>query len=95
MTRLVVSPRARQDLDRIFADIATVAPNAAARTVGAIEAKLRMLREQPFAGRTRPDVAPGLRHWPVPPYIVLYRVDAEEVRIVRVLHGRRSLPDLL
>jgi len=41
-----------------------------------------------------PEVAPGLRRRAVGPYVVFYRV-AEEVEIVRVLHGARDAGTVL
>jgi toxin ParE1/3/4 len=37
----------------------------------------------------------GLRSFPVGGYVVLYRVQGADVRILRVLHGRRDLDALL
>ena len=36
----------------------------------------------------RDDIRPGLRHLVAGRYLILYRVDAAVVRILRVLHGR-------
>jgi plasmid stabilization system protein ParE len=36
--------------------------------------------------------APGLRNFPVGEYMILYRIEAEDVLILRVLRGSRDLP---
>ncbi len=42
-------------------------------------------------GRSRDELAAGIRSFPTGNYIVLYRVVGENVEIVRVLHGRRDI----
>ncbi len=54
-----------------------------------------MLAHYPAAGPAREDIAPSVRYFPVPPYLVLYRIVADEhVDIVRVVDGRRDLSSL-
>ena len=51
---------------------------------------LRTLTSNPFIGREREDLAPGLRSHPLDSYTVFYSVTDDEVRLWRVLHGSRS-----
>ena len=46
-------------------------------------------------GRARDeDLRPGMRSFPVGEYIILYRVQNEDVIILRVVRGNRDLPAL-
>lgn len=45
-------------------------------------------------GRSREELAPGLRSFPVARYVVFYRTGHRGIEIARVLHGARDL-DLL
>ena len=91
--KVTISPHAESDLDRILEGLKTVNPYAADRLYKRFRKSLDLLGEQPLAGRLRPDIAPAVRHVLVDPYVILYRVDDAEVLVVRVLHGRRNLPD--
>jgi plasmid stabilization system protein ParE len=41
------------------------------------------------------DLRPGLRSFPVDTYIILYRIEGEEVLILHVLDGRRDIAALV
>jgi toxin ParE1/3/4 len=45
----------------------------------------------PEMGRLRPEIAPNLRSTLVWPYVIFYRVESDNVQIIRILHGRRDL----
>jgi toxin ParE1/3/4 len=51
------------------------------------ERTLRMLSEQPMAGRKRPELAPDLRSFPVGSYILFYLPVPNGIDLVRVLSG--------
>lgn len=57
----------------------------------AIEHRWQQLARHPYSGFSREDIAPDLRHLVIRQYLILYRVGAETIEIVRVLHGRRKL----
>lgn len=48
----------------------------------------------PEAFPERPDLAPGLRSAPFAKYLILYRIYDNAVRIERILHGSRNLPEV-
>jgi toxin ParE1/3/4 len=50
-----------------------------------------MLAEQPGLGSRRDYIREGMRLWTMGVYLILYRIQAEGVEIVRVVHGRRDL----
>ena len=50
----------------------------------------------PEAGRRRDhDLRPGVRTFPVGEYLIAYRVEAKNVRILRVVRGSRDIEALL
>jgi toxin ParE1/3/4 len=85
---------AEADLDSIWLWIAQNNVGAAERMIARLEAAEDRLGEFPEIGQARPDVGPGIRHWPVSVYLIFYRIDPDAVTIVRVLHGARDLPTL-
>jgi addiction module RelE/StbE family toxin len=88
---LVWRGSALDDLRQITSYIAERNVAAADRLQAAIEASAERLMERPFmyrAGRT-----PGTREAVVRPnYIIVYRVTAETVEIVNLVHARQRYP---
>ena len=91
MPRIVRSPRARDDLIEIWSHIAADNPPAADRMLDTIDAKLRLLAATPRLGPARPDIAEGLRLFPIRRYVVLYRELPDGIEVVRIAHGMRRL----
>ena len=52
---------------------------------------MTLLAERPKVGRERPEIANGLRSFPMWPYVIFYRPLAEGCRIMRVVHGHQDL----
>ena len=48
------------------------------------------LRANPELGRARDDLPPGVRSLVVRQHIVFYRLEADTIRVLRVLHGRMN-----
>ena len=89
---IVIAPLAKRDLEDIAATIAAENGAAAIRLVDRIEKATLLLATRPYAGaRFLLQTARPLRKMSVHPYILFYRVDAGELRIVRVLHAARDL----
>ena len=86
--------QAEEDLINIWFYIATDNPKAADGLLEEIEGKFVLLAEQPRLGPARPDIAPGLRYFPVGSYLILYREIKNGIEAVRVVHGARRLTDL-
>lgn len=92
MTRTIVrTRRADEDLIEIWQSIADGDFTAADRILDAIDARCQPLLRHPFSGPAREEIGRGMRHLVAGPYIILYRVESEGIRVVRVLHGRRRL----
>ena len=89
--KLVWRARALADLKSIVEYIADRNAAAAMRLHSAIEACTRRLRERPFLHR--PGRVEGTREAVVHPnHILIYRVGADTVEIVRVVHSRQQYP---
>ena len=91
-----LSPRARADIDEIAYYVAVESSlETADRFVESIYRRFLLLGEHPHAGRRRDDLRPGLRVFPAGAYLVLYRVEGNDVLIQRVVRGSRDLATLL
>jgi toxin ParE1/3/4 len=73
--------------------IALVSPVYAEQTIDRIVARLRQAQEFPESGR-RVAEAPtlDLRELIEPPYRLIYRVAADVVLVIAIVHGKRDLP---
>jgi plasmid stabilization system protein ParE len=50
----------------------------------------------PQIGRRRDhDMRPGLRSFPAREYIIVYRIEEEDVLILHIVRGSRDIPELL
>ena len=95
MSRLRFLRSAERDLDEIWEFIARDDLSAANRLVDRIEEACSTLARMPRLGRPRPDItSKPLFLFPVEEYLIVYRTDANGMRIVRVVHGARNLPAL-
>ena len=91
MLKLVWRARALSDLEAILSFIADRNLAAAAGLLAAIETCTERLPEHPFLYRL--ERVDGTREAVVHPnYIVIYRVNADEVEIVNVVHARQQYP---
>lgn len=88
---LIWLPAARRDAETIIRFIAERNPDAAQRLKSQIEACAERLPEHPFM--FRPGRVPGTREAVVHPnYILIYRVTAEAIEIVNLVHARQEFP---
>ncbi|MFA6123645.1 MAG: type II toxin-antitoxin system RelE/ParE family toxin [Sphingomonas sp.] len=91
MLRLVWRPKARRDLLDIAAFIRQRNPLAAQRLPALIRDAAERLPEHPYVHR--PGRVPGTREAVVHPnYILIYRVLADTVEVITVLHARQKYP---
>jgi toxin ParE1/3/4 len=91
------SPEAESELDDIWYYIATESSSVevAERMLDAINDQLALLSKHPLLGRSRDDLRPGLRSITVGAYVLLYRIEHEDVVILHVLQGRRDIRSVL
>jgi toxin ParE1/3/4 len=95
---LGIAPEVEADLDDIWSYVATKSGevDVADRLINAITDHFFILSRYPHVGRSRDyDLRPGLRSLSVGEYIIIHRVEARDVLILHVLHGRRHLKTLL
>jgi addiction module RelE/StbE family toxin len=93
--RLAITRLGKLDLDELIVYIGKESPKAAVEIASRILGQIDLLREQPEIGR--PGRRSGTRELVInnTRYIVVYRVDAGEVQILRVLHTSRMWPERL
>jgi toxin ParE1/3/4 len=92
-----VAVEAEADLDDIWTYIARGSGSleVADRFIDFLTERFFLLSRNPHIGRRRDEeLGPGLRSFPVRDYIVLYRIEAEDVLILRVLRGSRDIEAL-
>lgn len=90
--------RAQADLLEIQAYIARENPEAAESLVNAILALLETLGTVPERGTVPRDAhlrQAGYRYVPHGEYLIFYKVFRSQVRVYRIVHGRRLYRDLL
>ena len=90
------SPLAEQDLQEIWDYIAADSEDQADRVILAIRRGVRLVAEMPGIGHHRDDLPdPSLRVWTVFSYLIIYKPDTDPLEVVRIVHGKRYLPDIL
>jgi plasmid stabilization system protein ParE len=92
--RLIWTPAALADVQRLFRFLANTNPLAARRAVSAIRAGVKTLEGQPGAGRPVEDMDPEFRKWLIPfgasGYVILYRFEDPLIVILAVRHQRAA-----
>jgi addiction module toxin, RelE/StbE family len=83
------------DREQIFDYIEADNPRAAIFLDDRIEARIETLLDYPLAGRS--GRIEGTRELVIAdtPYIAVYRIANDTIRILRVLHGARQWPDTI
>jgi toxin ParE1/3/4 len=97
VARVTWSPRAVDDLQRIYDYIALDSRRAARAQVSRIRASVRRLASFPESGRSVPDLhGTSFREVIVAPYriVYIYRHEQNRVRVLAVVHGSRDFPDI-
>jgi toxin ParE1/3/4 len=92
-----LAPQAEAELDDIWYYIAKESHSVeiADRVVDSITDRFFLLATYPHLGRRRDDdLLPGLRSFPAGEHVIIYRVEAEDVLILRVLRGSRDIESL-
>jgi plasmid stabilization system protein ParE len=92
MTRFVVTARAGIDVREILERLSDLAgPSVAERYARDLRAIYERLMMFPASGARRSSLGPFARIAVRDPYVVVYDHVGEEVRIIRVLDGRRNI----
>lgn len=79
-------------MDKIFDDLEQARGTSFADLyVDELRSRIRSLSASPERYRLRPRLGKGLRLMPELPYHILFKVEADAVVVVRVVHGRRKI----
>jgi plasmid stabilization system protein ParE len=90
LSRLIWTPAALQDVQRLYRFLAERNKDAGQRAIKAIRGGVKILADHPEAGRPVDEMAPEYREWLVDfggsGYVALYRYDGKTALIVAVRH---------
>jgi len=94
MPRLIWSPLALRDVQRLYRFLAPKSPAAAQRAVKAMRQGVSVLEQQPGLGRPIEDMPSEFREWIIDfgdsGYVVRYRLTEETVVVLAVRHQREA-----
>ena len=94
MPRLVWSPHALRDVQRLYRFLANKNVDAAKRAVSAIRQAVKVLVIQPAIGRPIEDMTDEFREWVIDfgdsGYVARYRLEGSDVVILAVRHQREA-----
>ena len=94
MPRLIWTPQALGDVQRIYRFLLPKNADAARRAVQALRVGVKVLSQQPHLGRLAEAMEPEFREWPIKfgdsGYVALYRVDADIVAVLAVRHQKEA-----
>lgn len=94
--KVTFSKLAASDLRAIASWISNDRPNAAGKVVRGLQIACARLALRPYAYQlVKGREADRVRRAPFSRYLILYRVEAEQISIVRILDGARDIPSLL
>lgn len=92
MPRLIWTPPALLDVQRLYRFLANQNVAAASKAVKAIREGVKVLAQQPGIGRPAEDMAPEFREWLIDfghsGYVTLYRFEGDSVTILAVRHQK-------
>src|SRR5437667_10489344 len=95
MATVTWSGPAENDLENAIVYLRKHSRPAATRLVTAIDYHCTLLGQFPELGRTRDELAPGMRSVVVEKYILFYKRTEDVIEIVRMLHGRQDAATIL
>ena len=92
MSRYVILPEARADLQQIYEYVAQYNPSSAIQLVERIEVECSLLADYPYLGVARPIFGVDYRSFAVPrtDYVIIYRPMEDGVEVHRVYHESRN-----
>jgi len=93
--RIELSRAALNDFDEIYDYIANDNPGAAAQVLRSLDESIQLLADQPKLGKVFRYRRLRLRLLTHGDYLVFYRERPGIIEVVRVIHGRRNIPDVL
>jgi toxin ParE1/3/4 len=91
MARVTRRPQAEADILEIWDYIAEDSLVQADRWVDGLDEKFALWATQPSMGRSRHELAKGLRSFAFGRYVVFFEPTPEGIDVVRVLHSSRDI----
>jgi len=89
--QLVIAPAAKNDLKEIYQyGLRQWGQSQSESYLSTIKKQFWLLTQQPLMGTERPELLPDTRSLPIESHTLFYRVTANRVEIIRVLHGRQD-----
>ncbi|WP_299031467.1 type II toxin-antitoxin system RelE/ParE family toxin [uncultured Sulfitobacter sp.] len=92
MPRLIWSPEALADVQRLYRFLVDKNPDAARRAASAIRDGMQIIADHPDAGRPVDDMDPEFREWPISfgasGYVALYHLQQDVALVVAVRHQK-------
>ena len=96
MNHYVLSQKAQQDIEAIYDfGLHKFGKGQAIDYLIALRSYFQLLSNNPDVGKQRNKIKEGLYSFPHISHIIFYRIFANHIRIVRVLHGSRDLKNFL
>ena len=91
-----LSPAAQQDLESIWDFTAqTWSPDQADSYLRGLAEKLTLLCENPLIARERAEIDPPVRLHPYKSHVIIYRVEADHLAVIRIAHMRQHWQRLI
>ncbi|MBA4315052.1 MAG: type II toxin-antitoxin system RelE/ParE family toxin [Polynucleobacter sp.] len=91
MVRVIRRPLAELDILEIWDYIAEDSVTDADLWIDKLDEKLRLWATQPMMGRSREELASGLRSFAFGRYVVFFLPISDGLDVVRVLHASRDI----
>ena len=91
MVRVIRRPLAELDILEIWDYIAEDSVTEADLWIDKLDEKLRLWATQPMMGRSREELASGLRSFAFGRYVVFFLPISDGLDVVRVLHASRDI----
>lgn len=96
MKGYTLAAAAELDLNAVWEYIAENNPDAADRWIAKLFTTFEMLAKMPGMGHSRQELTSfPVLFWPVGAYIIIYRINQEQIQIVAVTQGSRDIPTFL
>jgi plasmid stabilization system protein ParE len=94
--RIVIAPQAKRDFTEIVAWYRRkMGAGPAAKVARTLQAGIRATLEIEAAAASRPDLPDGYVRVVAKAHLVIFQIEVDTVRIVRIVHSARDLPAAL
>lgn len=90
MTGVQYQATANADLIEAWLQIADDSVERADEYISSLQKICELIADQPAMGLDRPDIADGVRSFPVDQYIIFYEVHERGISVLRVWHAARD-----